>query len=268
MSGLEVGPDARVEDGGALEVEACEVLHGELARDGEFAQKGRAVAILSLHAREVGRGRRLPAQDEVGKDGFAARGLDGGVESSFVAHGGLRNSAQGLAAGSCRRCVAGPDLEVLGEFDELADRIEKLVGPHFLRPLLARSGLKQVRATEITDEDEVAGSDAHWLLGSRAKIGHQKRDVFWRVAGRVQGLELDVADLEGVVVPEQLVGVGAAAGLLVEPTILPVGPALGGKVRLDALCCQFAAAGEEVGVDVCFGSGEPRRRPSCFATAM
>ncbi len=74
--------------------------------------------------------------------------------------------------------------------------------------------------------------------------------------GRVDGLELDVADHEGVAILEQAVVVLAAAHLFVEPLVLPVGVALVGDMDLRALLGQFTPARDEVGVDVGLGHGD------------
>ena len=76
----------------------------------------------------------------------------------------------------------------------------------------------------------------------------------------VRGLELEIADPEGVAVLEQLVSIGAATLTTVEPAILPVGVALvrDEDHRIDSLG-QLSGAREEVGVNVRLGRCHDRQ---------
>src|SRR5690606_18128196 len=77
-------------------------------------------------------------------------------------------------------------------------------------------------------------------------------DVLGRVAGGVDGAQLDVADGEGVAVAQEAVLVAAPPLLLVQPARVPVFAAFAADIGDSALLGELADTGKEVGVDVGF----------------
>ena len=122
-------------------------------------------------------------------------------------------SAKRLAARAAG-AVSRPDLQIVGELADLAQRREELARALLLRAGLARRALEQIRTPDVAHEHEVAGENRHRLLGGR-EILHEKGEMLRSVARRVPRGDADAADVEHVAVSQQLCSVGG--GKLVAP---------------------------------------------------
>ena len=149
--------------------------------------------------------------------------------------------------------MGGPHLDEIGQFEETRNRLVQRLRRLAHDADLAGGCLQQVRPAEITDEHEVARKNADRLLRRATAVGDHERHVLRGMAGRVHGAELDLADVEGVAVVQQLDVVVAAD----RPYRMPLGPALVRQVqgRADAFG-ELARAGEKVGVDMGFRGGD------------
>ena len=76
-----------------------------------------------------------------------------------------------------------------------------------LPEILGRRGTAEVGASDGADEERVAGEDEPRLGGTRV-VGHEQADRVGGVAGRVAGLQLDVAEADHVAVGERRVREG------------------------------------------------------------
>src|SRR5690606_19797984 len=114
---------------------------------------------------------------------FVASQLQGLARAPLVADGGLRHSAEGLAAGAAS-AVTGPDLQVIGQVEKLAGTGRQRARRRFLVPGVARRRLQQVGPAEVADEDEVAGGDAdraNLIIRAAAAVGDGVAQVLGRV---------------------------------------------------------------------------------------
>ena len=215
-----------------------------------IAEHGGAVPVLALHPPEVRRRVGL-AVEEFGDEALLVvvlHVLGPPRELPLVTHRAGRQGPQGLAAGRAR-AVGREHLDVVGQGEEaLAQAGEQLLGAVdagvlVVRRVAAGGLVEQVRSAEVTTEHEVAGERVAGLVGERA-VGDEEHEVLGRVAGGVHGLELDVAELDGVAVAEPLA----------LEAIAPVVAALVGEVDGGAgRGGQLAGAGQVVGVDVGLG---------------
>src|SRR5207237_2835263 len=108
-------------------------------------------------------------------------------------------------APACRAgAVRGPDLDVVGEGEQLS--VQRVVEHrrHRLRRVAARAG--QIGAADVADEERVAGEDAR----RAAALDDEPGDRLRRVAGRLERAQLDVAEGEDVAVANGAVREGRA----------------------------------------------------------
>ena len=173
-------------------------------------------------------------------------------ESALVADGGRRNGPQGFAAGASR-AVGGQDLHVVGEGEQaVAEAGEEVAGTGEAGIGAAGRLVEEVRASGVTDEDEVAGEHEPRCVGL-GTVGDEERQVLGSVAGGVRGAQGDVAEGD-------LVTVAQAHRVVEARPVGPVGSAFVGDVhRRAGGCGEFAGAGEIVGVDVGLGDGGDRQ---------
>src|SRR5256885_16784483 len=87
----------------------------------------------------------------------------------------------------------------------MAKALERL--KELTRALLHRSGhvggaLEQIRAADVSREDEITGESAHRHIGGRP-VGDDEREMLRRVAGRVSNIETHAADIDRVAIMQQ-----------------------------------------------------------------
>ncbi len=161
----------------------------------------------------------------------------------LVADRGGRQCAQGLAAGATC-AVAGIDQDVVGQGEELVLQADiELLGALKAGVLSPGSLIEEVRAAEVSGEDEVSGDHVAGVIAEGA-VGHQEHQMLWGVARGVPGLHADVAQGDHVTVL-QPGGIEA---------VLPVLAPLAGDERFGT--CrgrELTGAGEVVGVDMGLG---------------
>ena len=229
----------------------AELGGGEARGVGDAAQQRRAVAVEALHLGEVAGGFGLVLEQRPDEPFLVVflevRGPPG--EAALVPNGGAGEGAEGFAAGGAG-AVAGPDLHVVGEGEELGlEAVEHAARARLGGSLDAGGFLEEVGAAHIAHEDEVAGEEEHGLVRGGA-VGDEEGDVLGGVAGGVDHPDADVADADLVAVLDE--DVLEAVQVLVLPVLVAfVGEVEGGAGGFG----ELAGAGEVVGVDVGFGDG-------------
>ena len=140
--------------------------------------------------------------------------------------------------------MAGIDQDVVGQGEELVlQTAVELLGALKAGVLSPGSLIEQVRAPEISGEDEVSGDHIAGVIAEGA-VGDQEHQMLRSVARGVTGLHADVAQGDHVTV-FQPGGIEA---------VLPVLAPLSGDERFGTCCgCELTGAGEVVGVDMGLG---------------
>src|SRR5690606_40766127 len=168
-------------------------VRGEALRTTEPVEDRRAELVDPLHLGEVLR--RLGLTREHRADELVlVLDLERPVVEALVAHRAVRDRAQPLPA-RAPRAVAWPDLEPIGLALERLQRPEQTPGAGLRRALHPGRLLEEVRAPDVADEDEVAGQRRDRTVRDGA-VRDQEHQVLRRVAGRVDRLDPDVADVE------------------------------------------------------------------------
>ncbi len=234
-----------------------QLAHSQLLGLRQLAEYGRPQLVVALHACEVKLRLGLSVEDGVHEVVFAFEcSADHRVILTLVSDRRLRHGTQGFAAGGSG-AVGGPDLHVVGHVEETLHRAVELTRRRLHHAFDFGRRFEQIGTTQVVHKCEVAGYNAHRLRSASALVGDRKGEVLGRVARRMNGLNLDVADREGVAVVKQL-GIVRAAALfrLFDPLVLPVVGALVGEVQLciEALG-KLTGARQEVGVDVRLRNG-------------
>ncbi len=143
--------------------------------------------------------------------------------------------------------MPGPDLQPVRVGLEALERAIECAGRGFHRARDVGRLLQQVRPADVAHEHEITRHDADRLVCG-GPVGDQKGKMFRRVAGRVHGIDLDVAHAERVAVAQQ-----HGAGLGGEG-VFPVRIPLVRQVQRGArMCGERARARDEVGVDMRLG---------------
>ena len=141
--------------------------------------------------------------------------------------------------------MARPDLQPVLVLRKRLQALPQRPRPHLHRPLDVGGAFEQVGTADVADEHEVAGDGGNRQVGGGA-VGDQERQVLGRVAGRVQHVDADVANLQVIAVVQE--------AAFRREGVLPVGIAFVGEIqRAAGLVRELARARHVVGVDVGFG---------------
>ena len=216
---------AHVDDERARESELGERLRWRRRRILALAEHRWTVAIDALHHTEVGRRLDLPLQHAIDERVDVALG-ERPVGHALVPHRRRRHVAQRLAAraaGSMRW----PDLQIVRELANAAERQEELARARLLRAGLVRRALEQIGAPDIADEDEITSENRDRLLGCVERLYHEG-DVLGGVAGRVAHGEAHATHIEHVAVVKKL------GSVTLRERVAPRGRPLGREQQLRA----------------------------------
>jgi len=142
--------------------------------------------------------------------------------------------------------VRRPDLDEVVEFEELLDRFIERSCRGLHDTGLAGGGFEQVGSPEVAHKHEVSRGDADRTIGSPTQIGYQVGQVLRGVPRRVDGCELDVADLEFITMPQQGMGIVRAD----QPLVLPIGVAFIRGIDVYPALREFTHTREVVRMDV------------------
>mgnify|MGYP003324859503 CR=1 FL=1 len=107
---------------------------------------------------------------------------------------------------------------MIAQLEELHRRCMQVAGRGLHCTFDARGRLEEIGATEVACEDEVPADEADDVV--RLAVMDVEADVLRGVAGRVDDVDGDIADAEGVAAPHQLHGQGGI------PTVPAFGPGL------------------------------------------
>ena len=143
--------------------------------------------------------------------------------------------------------MTGPDLQPVRPRREVAQASVQGARALLHRAGLMHRALEQVRPSDITDKQEVAGRRAD-RVGGVGRVRHEKRQVLRRMARRVEHVDADSADVDRRAVGEALDAAVIRKG---------VAPLIAAFIRHVQRCArarrELAAAGHEIRVDVRFG---------------
>jgi hypothetical protein len=104
----------------------------------------------------------------------------------------------------------------------------KLSGGGFHCSFLGDCGFKKVRTTHIADKDEIACDQRHRLVCPASQISNQIAQVLWRMAGRVNHLDADLANHELIAVLEKMCVRSPS-----RPPVSPIRSTRAGKVKMN-----------------------------------
>ena len=218
----------------------------------KLSKQGRADFVHALHVGEVGGRFGLSAENETHKllFTFVERQFQGRVEFLLVAESGVCDRAERFSA-SAPGTVRGQDLHVAWHLRDLAEAFIKGPRALLLSALESSRLFQQVRAPGVSHKKEIAAEHGDRLIRPTAVVCDEKNHMLGRVARRVNGLQFDIADLEGVAVVEGMV---AREGF--RPLALPVRASFGGEVEFDGCVRggEFPRSTYEIRVDMSFGN--------------